>query len=210
MVAPPRAFLSPRPMRSRLAYRWAIWGPSIASPDAWYRRCTMAQNRDAPAFQEYAAAMMARTDYRVMSLEARGLLYTLRLECWVNGSLPGDPVLLARVLGYSAEQVQRALPELSRLFGFEGGEIRCPELDNYRAHLEERRQRQSEGGKAGAAKTNSRRGRPIPGDPPGKARVPRDSLVKNSPIQQSKENRLESEPVLDPWVNEYERASNGG
>lgn len=34
----------------------------------------MAQNREAPAFQEYAASLMARTDYREMSLEGRGLL----------------------------------------------------------------------------------------------------------------------------------------
>lgn len=59
----------------------------------------MAQHRDPPAYQEYAASMMARTEYRVLSLEGRGLLYTLRNECWVNGQLPADPATLARVLG---------------------------------------------------------------------------------------------------------------
>ena len=55
----------------------------------------MAQHRDPPAYQEYAASMMARTEYRVLSLEGRGLLYTLRNECWVNGQLPADPATLA-------------------------------------------------------------------------------------------------------------------
>jgi hypothetical protein len=169
----------------------------------------VAQHRDAPAFQEYAAAMMARTDYRVMSLQARGLLYTLRLECWVNGSLPADPVVLGRVLGYSSEQVERALPELSRFFAFANGQIRCPELDDYRAHLDDRRQRQSEGGRAGAAKTNGRRDRAKSGDLSGKPRVNGESLVKNSQIQQSKEKHLEGVDESDQWVNAYERASRG-
>jgi hypothetical protein len=173
-------------------------------------RPTLTQNRDAPAFQEYAAAMMARTDYRVMSLEARGLLYTLRLECWVNGSLPAEPALLGRVLGYAGEQMERSLPEICRFFAFNDGQIRCPELDDYRVHLEDRRQRQSEGGRAGAAKTNGNRLASKPATPASESRVKRESLVKNSQIQQSKANRLESVPVPDPWVNEYERASRGG
>ena len=52
----------------------------------------MAQNREPPAFQEYAAAMMAKTDYRLMSLAGRGLLYTMRLECWVNLTCPPPAV----------------------------------------------------------------------------------------------------------------------
>ena len=46
----------------------------------------MAQNREPPAFQEYTASVVAKTEYRVMSLESRGLHYTMRLdlECWVN------------------------------------------------------------------------------------------------------------------------------
>jgi hypothetical protein len=173
------------------------------------RRRTVAQNRDAPAFQEYAAAMMARTDYRVMSLQARGLLYTLRLECWVNGSLPADPVVLGRVLGYPWEQIEQALPEVTRFFAFADGQIRCPELDDYRAHLEDRRQRQSEGGRAGAAKTNRNRIGAKAAIPPSESRVGRESLVKNSRIQQSKEKRLDGAATHDRWVNEYERASNG-
>jgi len=41
----------------------------------------MTPNRTAPAYQEYAASMMARLEYRTLTLPQRGLLYSMRLEC---------------------------------------------------------------------------------------------------------------------------------
>ena len=70
----------------------------------------MAQSRDAPAYQEYPANFMARIQYRVMSLAERGLLLTLRHECWVNKQVPADPCTLARMLGYEVDEVAAALP----------------------------------------------------------------------------------------------------
>ncbi|MDI4632426.1 hypothetical protein J7U46_05165 [Pelomonas sp. V22] len=169
----------------------------------------MAQHRDAPAFQEYAASMMARTEYRVLSLEERGLLYTMRLECWVNGSLPDSTPMLARVLGYDVAQVERALAGVSAFFTFDDGLIRCPELDDYRAHLDERKKRQSEGGKAGAAKTNKGRNRSPTGRAAPIPRLGRESLVQNSPVQKSKTQGIQQEAVHDAWMSEYEAASNG-
>lgn len=153
--------------------------------------------------------MMARTGYRAMSLGARGLLYTLRLECWVNGELPASPELLARVLGFPPDQIVGALSELRAFFTFDGGMIRCPELDDYRAHLEERREKQSKGGRAGAAKTNSVRSGSRTGNPTGKPRAPRESLVQNSQVQNSKDQRSNVSDLRDPWVGDYERASKG-
>ena len=40
----------------------------------------MTPNRTAPAYQEYAASVMAKTQYRVLSLTERGLLYTLSMR----------------------------------------------------------------------------------------------------------------------------------
>lgn len=169
----------------------------------------MAQHREAPAFQEYAASMMARTDYRVLSLEGRGLLYTMRLECWVNGSLPSSPATLARVLGFTVEQIERALPEVAAFFTEQAGVIRCPELDDYREHLNDRRDRQAAGGRAGAAKTNKARTGPPSATPPGKPQVARESLVKPSSEQPSKAKSLDGEASNRGWLNDYERASNG-
>ncbi len=173
----------------------------------------MAQSRDAPAYQEYPANFMARIQYRVMSLAERGLLLTLRHECWVNKQVPADPRTLARMLGYEVNEVSAALPAVMPFFALAGGCIVCPELDAYRAHLEGIRERQSQGGRQGAAKTNSKHTKPLtndgPGDSTGDPRVRRESLVQLSSVQPSSIQVLSETPVSDEWVNEYDSASNG-
>ena len=109
----------------------------------------ISQGRDAPAFQEYAASMMGRMEYRLLNLSQRGLLYTLRLECWVNQSLPRDPKKLAIILGLPVDEVTTGLPYLSKFFHFNGEILTCIELEKYREYLQEKRNRQSEGGKEG-------------------------------------------------------------
>lgn len=117
----------------------------------------MTQHREPPAFQEYAATMMANIEFRTMSLAARGLLYTMRLECWVNRRLPADPARLARMLGFDAEEVTSLLPEVMGFFRRDSDYIVCTELDAYRTHLEVRSERQAEGGRNSAKRTNARR-----------------------------------------------------
>ena len=109
------------------------------------------QNREPPAYQEYAANMLASRDFRLMTATARGLLFSMRLECWANRTLPGEPGALAKTLGLEAGDVGAELPTVMPFFSFEDGEIRCPELDRYREHLEARHLKQSQGGKASAA-----------------------------------------------------------
>lgn len=120
----------------------------------------MAQNRQPPAYQEYAASIMARVEYRAMSLAHRGLLYTLRLECWINHTLPENPATLAKVIGFDAAEIASALPSVLPFFSVKDGLISCPELDDYREHINGIRNRQSEGGKQGAAVTNAKSKRP--------------------------------------------------
>lgn len=117
----------------------------------------MAQNRKPPAYQEYAATILAEISFRTMSLQSRGLLYTMRLECWVNQCLPSDQDDLAKILGFSTDEVSASLPEVMPFFAIDGEFIICPELENYRAHLAERKLKQSQGGKTGSSITNSKR-----------------------------------------------------
>lgn len=178
----------------------------------------MAQNRPPPAFQEYAASMMAKTDYRTMSLAGRGLLYSMRLECWVNQSLPRDVVKLAKVLGFDPAEVGGVLPEVEPFFAFSATTITCPELDDYREHLAGVSVKKSEGGKKGAAKTNGKRksaataGNTETEEGSGISRVSRgisrDSLVKFSSVQSSPTQPLERNlsPESESWVHEMERA----
>lgn len=182
------------------------------------------QNRPPPAFQEFAASMMARTDYRLLNLAQRGLLYALRLECWVNHRMPADPAKLARVLGLDAAEVAAALPSLEAFFDVADGDLTCPELDDYRAHLDERRARQSEGGKRGAARTNADR-KPAPrkalkvaaSTPTGKPQVACESSVQQSTAQPSTAQqrpalqKKDYPPEVDrEFVEAYDTESNGG
>lgn len=168
----------------------------------------MGQGRDPPAFQEYAAHLMALTEYRVLDMACRGMLMSMRLECWVNRTVPSAPRVLSKVLGCDVGLAQRALVELAPFFAVDGDKLHCPELDKYRAHLEEESRKKSVGGKAGAAKTNALRNAAA-GNPTATPQVSRGSLVKQSPVQLSKDKSLEGKATEDPWLSDYERASRG-
>ena len=117
----------------------------------------MSQNRDAPAYQEYAASLMAKLAYRTMTLREPGLAWTMRNECWVNGTLPGRHDLLAKVLGVTQQEIDDCLPAVMAFFDVADGLIFCPELEGYRKHLEERKEKLSRSGKAGADITNKKK-----------------------------------------------------
>lgn len=119
----------------------------------------MTPNRTAPAYQEYAASMMARFEYRTLTLAQRGLLYSMRLECWVNQFLPDSPEILSRILGFDSAEIAAELPYVMPFFDLENGRITSPDLEAYRQRVVGIRERQAQGGKAGAAKTNARRTR---------------------------------------------------
>lgn len=92
-----------------------------------------------------------------MTLPERGLLYTIKLECWVNVRLPYNHDDLAKVLGVKVTEVDASLDSVMPFFEVVDGFIICPELENYRAYLDKRKNKQSEGGKRGSAITNGKR-----------------------------------------------------
>ena len=145
----------------------------------------MAQNRKPPAFQEYASTTLANISFRSMNMAARGLLHTMRLECWANYELPSDLELLSSVLGKPI--TPDLLKAVGSFFDIDDKRITCPELEDYRAHLEQRREKQSKGGKKGAETTNNKR------KATGNSQVPRrvsdESLVQSSSTKQS-QNKL--------------------
>ena len=114
----------------------------------------MSQNRDAPAYQEYAATILSNLTFRMLPLTARGLLWTIRLELWVNRRLPADPESLARIFGVPESQINPELQSIMAFLKIVDGHLTSPELDDYRQHLDDRKSRQRAGGKAGAAMTN--------------------------------------------------------
>lgn len=177
----------------------------------------MDQGRAPPSYQEYPAAMLSNFSFRLIPLAARGLLYTMRLECWANRKLPRNPDSLAKVLGVSPAEVAALLPSVMPFFEIDGDFIFCPELEKYRAYLDERRRRQSEGGKRSAdAKSGKRKtagSRADKGDSstlPSSLKVPRQgagkSLVQNRPVQNSKNQSLGNGDLHDDFVDAYEQA----
>jgi len=160
-----------------------------------------------------------------MSLAERGLLYSMRLECWVNHTLPNDTAKLAKVLGYSEAEIVANLPGVRSFFSFSVDKINSQELDDYRAHLEGINAKKSEGGKKGAAKTNSKTKQPATlvekgiEDGSGISQVTRDisrgslvkfSSVKSSTTQPLKEDSSEECEAYKEWMgSDYEKASNG-
>ena len=124
----------------------------------------MTQNRQPPAYQEYAATMLADIKYRLMSLAERGLMDTMRRECWVNGGLPANPGPLAKILHYDQSEVEAALPAVMPFFAVECGLIVSPDLEHYRNHLSEARERQAAGGRRSANKRKAEQGKGDCGD----------------------------------------------
>lgn len=177
----------------------------------------MSQNRDAPAFQEYAANILARLPFRTMTLQDRGLFYTMRLECWVNVRLPNDHNKLAKVLGVPVSVVASSLAAVMPFFNIIDGFISSPELENYRAHLAERKQKQSQGGKLGSEITNKKRKGPTKGGDDGGIKNPSSTsqpphqggsgpLVQQNTEKPNQNQPAEDEVIKDPFVTEYEAA----
>lgn len=187
------------------------------------------QNREPPAYQEYPAAMLAKREYRLMTATERGLLYSMRMECWVNKSLPAEPGALAIILGLDAGEVAAALPAVMPFFTYVGEEIVCPELDRYREHLETRKLLQSEGGRHGAAITNSAKKKPrrrkagvdqgIPGDAATPSATPTSNptatpAASGRVLSTAKSSKAKSNPPsgkglppVDPWIADYDAAT---
>ncbi len=176
----------------------------------------MSQNREAPAYQEYAATILAQLPFRTMTLQDRGLLYTMRLECWVNVRLPNNHNDLAKVLGLPVAEVAGSLAAVMLFFEVVDGFIISTELENYRAHLADRKRKQSQGGKRGSSVTNKKRNSSekavdvgVSSTPSRTSRVPRrgrgDSLVQPSTAKPS-QNQPPGRDEVDPFVTAYNAA----
>jgi hypothetical protein len=104
-----------------------------------------------PYFPLYAANFLASKPFRMMSIEERGLWITIQMECWVNGSVPSDLKDLAKYLGVSHDEVQRSFTQKQLSFLQKvGGELKSPELDEYRQDYLAVREKQRLGGIEGA------------------------------------------------------------
>lgn len=160
--------------------------------------------------------MLANNNFRMMSLAARGLWYTLRLEHWVENPLPADPIKLAKILRLDIDVVTRALQEHGDLIVISDGMISIPELDDYRQHLADIRKKQSSGGKEGAAiaRQNAKKRSRLEQTNTTPEVYPRVShastkrfSVKNKSVQQNSEQSNSVINKEDEWIADYENSS---
>ena len=163
----------------------------------------ISQNRDAPAFQEYAASMMGRFEFRRLNLEERGLLWTLRLECWVNQNIPSDPTELAEILGLQSSTISRILPRLMvGFFEAQEGFIRAPDLEDYRKAVNDRRNRQSDGGKKARRNDSQARVR----NKASNLDSTKMNLLSEDQMSSDKEKEVYREGDKHKgWIEDYER-----
>lgn len=178
----------------------------------------MAQHRKPPAYMEYAASMLSNKHFRLMSLKERGLLYTLRLECWENIHVPATIHELTKYLGCEVNEIQEALTKNVMSFLLKNdSNITCPELDDYRQHLNEIRARQIAGGKYTAAikkegvnksrkHTNSIDSANHQANLQVSYQETSKSLVQQSTEKQSQTQSLEQSPNNNDWANDYDEA----
>ena len=159
--------------------------------------------RDPPAYLEFASAILAKKEFRAMSLQERGLLYSIKLECWVNKSVPTNPEELAPFVNQSVELVRSALSDRVKCFlrHPEGniGDYECIDIEVYRQSQLERRGAQSKGGKIGAAITNAKHLKDA-----GNSQVSCDSLIQTNLNQINTNQSLD-----DDFVREYVQNENG-
>lgn len=113
--------------------------------------------RPAPAYQEYASDMLANANYRMMSLAERGLLDTMRKECWVNHSIPANKSDLSLYLRYPQDEIDLLLTNrVTSFFKEQDGKLVCIELEAYRQSQIDREKKISEGGRIGGKKTQEK------------------------------------------------------
>ena len=178
--------------------------------------------RPPPAYLEYPSDLLANMKFRRMSLPERGLWQTMRLECWVNKTLPKNPEEIALVLNLPLNEVQANLTSGVLGFFVENEEgFYCKELEEYRADQLHRQNALSRGGKKGGEKTQQKnrdmqaisQGK-VQGWPEGKLKPLRGNEMsgdemqgEESPIRNSSTGGNLPNETHDEWISDFENSS---
>jgi uncharacterized protein YdaU (DUF1376 family) len=155
--------------------------------------------KQAPAVQIYPSDIMATKEYRLMTLEQRGLFISLYLDLWVNREAPLEISDLSRYLGYSEIDTQNAFTEhLFQFFEIRNDSIVCESHEEYMAKLVERRKKQSAGGKKGAENKRTK-SKLVEGQPEG-SRVEKNRVELNGK-EVSRDDQIRSESIDNDSMN---------
>lgn len=149
--------------------------------------------RNPPAYQRYASDRIADERYVTLSLAERGLVDAMEMLIWCNGSILADAAAIALFIRRPEAETREALTTgvLRHFEPMEGDPSRLVSTDLRRQwnRLMARRAAQSDGGRAGADKTNRERSGKSPGnpsgEPPGEPSAPEQSSTEPNGAEQS-------------------------
>ena len=114
-----------------------------------------------PAYQEYPADILNNEIFMQLTMAQRGLLWTLRMYCWKNESIPAGFKNLATLTGISEKEASKLFDEKMDSFfqltgDNEGGKVNVrminTDLEAYRAEKLSARNKRAVSGKLGADK----------------------------------------------------------
>jgi hypothetical protein len=98
----------------------------------------------------YPSDLLSKREFRTSGAEERALMFSITLECWVNGSVPSDPEQLSKIVALPLNVVRMGLTKnVVHFLDEHNGEFTMPDVERYREEVEERRRKQSQGGKKG-------------------------------------------------------------
>jgi hypothetical protein len=165
--------------------------------------------RDMPAYLEYASDLLANLNYRLMSLQERGLWDTMRKECWVNSKIPSKADVLAKILNFPVEVVKSSLTDrVTSFFSESNGFFTCPELDNYKAVQLNKRDAMAHGGARGGRKTQHDI-REAKGSLEGTLKpLNRNEVNRTEKKREESPRSEEMSPEDQEWVDAYEGKNN--
>lgn len=107
----------------------------------------------APAFQFYAADFLADEKVMLMSIAARGIYITLLAVQWREGSIPVNPLLMAKLCGCDSSAIESHWHEVADCFtvcDFDAARMVNPRLEEQREKLTVFKENRSQAGKMGA------------------------------------------------------------
>jgi radical SAM superfamily enzyme len=105
---------------------------------------------------EYPSDNLNNELIKSMTLSQRGLLWTIRNYCWVNGDVPANLTKLSQLLSVKESELKKAfedgkIQEFLKL-SEDGQRFCCPDLDAYRQELLAKQIRRQQNGKSAADK----------------------------------------------------------
>lgn len=174
--------------------------------------------RSKPSYLSYAADWIADETYMVASAGERGLLFSLLNYCWVNGSIPADPHLMAIFLRLSDDETRavgsKLITKHFRPLTSDPNRLGCPELARQHAEDAEYHRKVSEGGRKGGIRTQSNHRELQSSQASSLAKAPemrRDEMRRDasSKKEQSSPQSKPDNSILPPehrkWVSGYEQ-----